>query len=66
MGNKIKATINMQRRDVGKKTMSSLFSKLCYALEGERKLALIEPLYVLGTLICCVWTLSSPHKCPLN
>lgn len=36
MGNKIKAIINMQRKDVGKIT-SCLFSKLCYALGGGKK-----------------------------
>lgn len=50
MGNKIKATINMQRKDVGEIT-NCLFSKLCYALEEGKKLALIESLYVSGTLI---------------
>lgn len=43
MGNKIKAIINMQRKDVGKFT-SCLFSKLCYALGGGKKVALIKPL----------------------
>lgn len=47
MGYKIKAIINMQRKNVGKIT-SCLFSKLCYALEEG---ALIKHLYVSGTLV---------------
>lgn len=55
----------MQRREV-EKIISSLISKLYYSLEEERKLALIEPLFVLGIWIYYVWILFSPHKCPLN
>lgn len=65
MGNKTKASIIMQRREV-EKIISSLISKLYYSLEEERKLALIEPLFVLGIWIYYVWILFSPHKCPLN
>lgn len=52
----------MQRRD-REKNDRYFISKIILSIRRGRKLTLLDTYYVLGTLLCYVWTLTSPHKC---